>query len=129
MAGITATIDQHRLRQQWDDYVPMAGICSYWTITKDQLIRLRRVWGLTLRMDRKRRRSDYSLAAPTAAEQQASEASLNLAPMVAAAVTAVQAQWDTKTRDERQAVKPVPYRLGVTPVPEELREFVYRVER
>jgi hypothetical protein len=55
MAGITATIDFTVLREQWLSYRPMAEIAQHWTITGNQLIRLRVVLGFPPRNDRKRR--------------------------------------------------------------------------
>lgn len=126
MAGNTARIDQASLRRQWDAYVPMASICSYWTITKDQLIRLRRVWSLELRLDRRRRHkpgAGEGLPAPDAFELAASESGLSLAPLIAARTTCVQQHWDDKTRHDRQVTKPTPFSLARVEVPEELRDL------
>jgi hypothetical protein len=53
MAGITATIDLNLLRIQWDSHSAMVAICTHWTITKDQLIRLKGVVPLAPRHDRR----------------------------------------------------------------------------
>lgn len=125
MAGNTATIERATLEVQWSAYVPMAVICQHWTITKDQLVRLRSVWNLPLRLDRKRRhkpsRAERMLD-PDAEELAASERSLDLAPMVARRVTSVQATWTDVIRAERQCVQPTPFRLTRLDVPEELRD-------
>lgn len=127
MAGITATIDRLTLRAQWDSYIPMAAICQHWTITKDQLVRLRDVWELPLRLDRKRRYKPSRLERmldPDEDELAASEASLDLAPMVAERVTTIQARWTAEVRADRQATKPEPFRLARVEVPEEMRDYM-----
>lgn len=95
MAGITATIDVQTLRVQWLSHSSMASICAYWTISKDQLIRLRDVVPLPKRHDRRLRfkpkRSDYR--DPTPAE-------------IRRACRDLQAAWDDRTREERAVTKP-----------------------
>jgi hypothetical protein len=39
--GNTTTIDVQTLRMQWSSHSTMASICTYWSISRDQLIRLR----------------------------------------------------------------------------------------
>lgn len=132
MAGITATIDRVTLRTQWESYLPMAMICQHWTITKDQLVRLRDVWQLPLRLDRKRRYKPSRLERmldPDENELAASEASLDLAPMVAERATTIQARWTAEIRVERQAVKAEPFRLARVEVPEEMRELFDNLNR
>lgn len=125
MAGNTSRIDAAILRVQWASYLPMAAICSHWTISKDQLIRLRNVWQLPLRLDRKRRykpsRAERMLD-PDEAELRASESSLSLAPMVAARVTCVQASWTEAQWADRQATPPTPFTLHSVEIPDELRQ-------
>lgn len=124
MAGNTATIELSTLRVQWDSYLPMAAICQHWTITIDQLVRLRDIWGLPPRNDRRRRykpgRAD-KFPEPDAAELAASEDSLDLAPQVAARVTCVQVKWTAEIREERQVQKPTAFSLAKVEVPDELR--------
>ena len=123
MAGNTAVIDQATLRKQWDSYIPMAAICQYWSVTTDQLVRLRSAWNLPPRLDRKRRykpgRAERMLD-PTPEELAASENSLALAPMVAARATCESVLWTDEVRDQRQAVQPTPFRLARIEVPGEL---------
>lgn len=127
MAGKTATIDATTLRVQWNSYLPMGAICQHWTITVHQLVRLREVWGLPPRNDRKRRYKPSRLERmldPDEAELAASENSLDLAPMVAERVTCTQALWSDEVRAERQVVKAEPFRLSRIETPEEVREYV-----
>jgi len=127
MAGNTAAIDRATLESQWASYQPMAEIASHHSISKDQLIRLRIVWNLPLRLDRRRRykpsRAERMLD-PTPEELAASENSLALAPMVAARATCESALWTDEVRAQRQAVQPTPFRLSRIEVPGELLEEV-----
>jgi hypothetical protein len=127
MAGNTARIDERVLRVQWGEYVPMVAICEYWSITKDQLVRLRDVWSLPLRLDRRRRfkpRGDDKWESPDADEVAASETSLNLAPRVAAAATVIQSGWDEKARTDRAVCKPAAFSLARIELYGETRQFV-----
>jgi len=127
MAGDTSRIDAATLRLQWNSYLPMGAICQHWTITVHQLVRLRVAWELPPRNDRKRRYKpsrDERLLDPDADELAASEASLDLAPMVAERVTVVQATWTAIDWAERQAVKPGPFRLARIDTPDEARDLV-----
>ena len=127
MAGDTSRIDVATLRADWDAYVPMGVICQRLTITIHQLVRLRVAWELPPRNDRKRRYKpsrDERLLDPDADELAASEASLDLAPMVAERVTVVHATWSPTDWAERQAVKPEPFRLARFATPDEARDLV-----
>ena len=41
MAGNTATISVDQFRADWLDHTPIGQLCERYTITKDQVIRLR----------------------------------------------------------------------------------------
>jgi hypothetical protein len=127
MAGNTSRIDTATLRVQWDSYVPMAAICQHWTITVHQLVRLRVAWNLEPRNDRKRRykptRSERLLEID-AAELDASESSLDLAPRVAERVTVVQSWWTPQEWADRAAFKPEAVRLTRLETPAEARDWI-----
>lgn len=129
MAGNTAAIEFATLRVQWQSASSMFSICSYWTITKDQLIRMKLVAGLAPRHDRRTRHRPDRQPPPSAEEVAASQASLSFAPYVAARVTCVQATWDERTRSERQVTKPTLFSLQEIAVPEEAREFMHNLNR
>jgi hypothetical protein len=127
MAGNTSRIDAATLRVQWDSYVPMQNICSHWTITVHQLVRLRVAWNLPPRNDRSRRYKPSRLERlldPDSDELAASEASLDLAPMVAERVTVVHATWSPADWADRQVVKAEPFRLARFSTPDEARDLV-----
>ena len=110
MAGNTATIDFATLRIQWDSHSAMAAICSYWTITKDQLIRLKSVVPLTPRHDRrfrfKPKRSEMRDPTPREIEQAKRE---------------IQARWDEATREARCVIKSRPITLAPIELSDEAR--------
>lgn len=94
MAGVTATISVTAFRADWDTHMPMRALCERYTITRDQVIRLRDVWQLPLRNDRRLRfkpkRSE--MRDPTPRE-------------IAQACREIQAKWDERTREERAVIK------------------------
>lgn len=94
MAGVTATISVTAFRADWATHMPISALCERWTITKDQVLRLRDVWHLPLRNDRRLRfkpkRSEYR--DPTANE-------------IKAACRRIQATWSDETRELRAVIK------------------------
>ena len=126
MAGNTTRIDSATLSVQWLSHRPMAEICQHWTITSHQLVRLREVWGLPPRNDRRLRhkpsRADRLLD-PTPEELAASEGRLDLAPAVAARVTVVQATWSLEDRHDRQVIKQQPFTLSRIELTDDVRAF------
>lgn len=122
MAGDTSRVCIETLKVQWGSHSSYAAICAFWTITKDQLVRLRNVVPLPLRNDRRLRFRPEAYERPTPEEIAASEASLDLAPMVAARATNESALWTDEIRLQRQVTKPTMFRMEPVETPEELRE-------
>ncbi len=122
MAGDTSRIDLATLKLHWASHSSYAAICAAWTITKDQLVRLRNVVPLPLRNDRRLRYRPPKSERPSLEEIAASEASLDLAPWVKARTTCVTAFWTDEVRALRQVTKPTAFRMEPVEVPEELRE-------
>lgn len=94
MAGVTATISVAAFRADWLTHMPISALCERWTISKDQVLRLRDVWQLPLRNDRRLRykpkRSEYR--DPTPRE-------------IKAACRRIQATWTEDTREMRAVIK------------------------
>jgi hypothetical protein len=88
MAGITATISVEQFRSDWCDHAPIVQLCELYSITKDQVIRLRDVWQLPLRNDRRLRSKPERQRDPTPAE-------------IEAACLNIQQRWDDRTREAR----------------------------
>lgn len=124
MAGVTATISVVAFRGDWASHMPIAALCERYTITKDQVLRLRDVWHLPLRHDRRLRFKPRGMEKPTPEEIAASESSLSLAPLVAARATTVSSFWTEEIRAARQVSKPIGFRLACIDTPEELRGLV-----
>jgi hypothetical protein len=101
MAGVTATISVAAFRADWATHMPITALCDRWTITKDQVLRLRDLWELPLRNDRRLRykpkRCEYR--DPTPRE-------------IVKACKDIQARWDDRTREERSVVKNRPVTLA-----------------
>jgi hypothetical protein len=128
-AGNTARIDITTFRAEWASHLPIRVLCERWTITRDQVTRLKWVWNLPPRHDRRLRAKPQRQPPPTPEEIAASRASLSLAPAIAARVTCVQITWDERTRQERQVSKPGILTVKHLPVPEEARDFLDDMNR
>lgn len=88
MAGNTTTISVQVFRADWDSNIPISALCMKWTITKDQVVRLRDLWSLPLRTDR-RLRSKPRHVDPTPEE-------------IAEACRQIRAGWDAATEMDRR---------------------------
>lgn len=95
MAGNTATISVEQFRADWCAHTPIVQLCSAYSVTKDQVIRLRDLWQLPLRNDRRLRFKPERSRDPTPAE-------------IRAATARIQATWDECTRAMRLVSKPQP---------------------
>ena len=76
MAGNTATISIATFRDDWNSHIPMRALCDRYTITRDQVIRLKVFWGLPPRHDRKLRAKPVRQRDPTPTEIRAACAAL-----------------------------------------------------
>lgn len=110
MAGVTATIDIQTFRADWCSHMPIAVLCQRYTITKDQVVRLRTVWNLPLRNDRKLRAKPPRYKDPTPSE-------------IAARSAAVRATWDSRTEEMRRVIKTQQFKVRSVEVPPHLRIF------
>ena len=124
MRGDTSRIDIAVLKVQWASHSSYASLCTFWTVSRDQLVRLRDVIPLAPRHDRRLRYKPPRPEKPTPEEIAASEASLNLAPMVAARATNESVLWTDEIREQRRVQKAVAFRLAQIDVPEELRDLM-----
>lgn len=104
--GNTATISVESFRVDWESGLPIAVICANYTITRDQVVRLRDLWGLQLRHDRKARHVART-PDPTPAE-------------IAERCLEIQARWSDKVRQDRHWRKPVPWSVVEVELPENL---------
>lgn len=98
MAGNTATISVESFRSDWMTHMPIAALCQRYTISKDQVIRLRDIWKLPLRNDRRKRARRHNNVDPTPEE-------------IAQRSLEVQSWWDDRTRHERSVTKPQPFTM------------------
>lgn len=122
MRGDTTAINVQTLRMQWASHSSMASICTYWTISRDQLIRLRDVHKLPKRHNRSLRRKPAREPEPSRAEKRASERSLDLAPRIAQRAAQVQATWSDHMRQSRHYTQPDVFTVPIVQVDVELPE-------
>lgn len=92
MAGTTATISVEQFRSDWCDHTPIVQLCEMYSITKDQVIRLRDCWGLPKRHDRRLRSKPERQRDPTPEQ-------------IEAACLRIQSAWDDRTRELRAVCK------------------------
>jgi len=109
--GNTSAICVAAFRVDWMAHVTMRDLCDRYSVSRDQVVRLRDYWHLPKRHDRSLRQIPAGLPEPDAAEEAASQSSLALAPAVAIRVTCVQAWWSDAVRTERHVRKSTPFTL------------------
>ena len=98
MRGNTATISVAAFRADWMQHVPMRALCQRYTISRDQVIRLKHVWDLPPRHDRRLRAKPARQKDPTPRE-------------IAQACKEIQATWTAAVREERCVYKSKPVTL------------------
>ena len=98
MRGNTATISLTAFRADWLTHMPMRDLCIRYTVSRDQVIRLKHVWNLPPRHDRRLRAKPERYRDPTQAE-------------IRRACAAIQATWDESTREDRRVTKTPTFRI------------------
>ena len=98
MKGITATISVTAFRADWLTHIPMRALCERWTVTRDQVIRLKHVWQLPPRHDRRLRAKPIRQPDPTPTQ-------------IKAACIRIQSQWTDDVRQDRRVTKVQPVTL------------------
>lgn len=107
MRGNTSTISLTEFRAEWLSHVPMRMLCERYTITRDQVIRLKHVWQLPPRHDRSLRAKPKRQRDPTTTEIQQ-------------ACLRIQSQWTDEVRELRKVTKTAMVHLKRLPICEEL---------
>jgi hypothetical protein len=92
MAGVTATIRLESFRADWLTQMPIVSICERYTVTKDQVLRLVRIWELPRRHDRRLRSKPRRQSDPTPRD-------------IEQATLRIQALWDDRVREARRVTK------------------------
>ena len=118
MAGVTHSICFQTLQLQWESHSAMAAICTHWSITKDQLIRLKTKVPLAPRHDRRLRfkpkRSECRDPSPSE---------------IVEACKRIQLSWDAKTEEERRVTKASAFKIRESRTPDELQDTPDDVRR
>lgn len=110
--GNTALISVVEFRAQWDAHVPIRALCENFTVTRDQVTRLKFVWNLPPRHDRRLRfKPKVRNADPTPRE-------------IAQACREIQARWDAATELDRRVVKFQQFEVREIQTPDDLRPFM-----
>jgi len=109
MRGNTATISLTAFRADWMTHMPMRQLCQRYTISRDQVIRLKHVWQLPPRHDRRLRAKPARQRDPTPRE-------------IAQACREIQATWSVEVRDDRCVYKRQPVTLRRIELTDEARE-------
>lgn len=122
--GNTAAISFVAFRADWHEHMTMRDLCDRYSVSRDQVVRLRDYWGLPKRHDRRLRKKPERLPPPSPEEIEASRSSLAFAPAIAARVTCVQVKWTQAQWEERQVQKPQMFSLRRVELSNELREEV-----
>lgn len=109
MRGNTATISLTAFRADWMTHMPMRQLCQRYTISRDQVIRLKHVWQLPPRHDRRLRAKPARQRDPTPRE-------------IAQACREIQATWSMEVREDRCVYKRQPVSLRRVELTDEARE-------
>lgn len=92
MRGSTATISLTAFRTDWMKHLPMRELCCRYTISRDQVIRLKHHWDLPPRHDRKLRAKPKRALDPTTTEIQR-------------LCLEIQDTWTEDVREQRRVIK------------------------
>lgn len=109
MRGNTATISVTAFSADWLTHIPMRALCQRYSISRDQVIRLKHVWNLPPRHDRKLRAKPVRQADPTPRE-------------IAQACREIQAKWSEEVREDRRVQKTQHFSVQRIELADEARE-------
>ena len=109
--GITATISVAAFRADWMQHLPMRELCCRYTISRDQVIRLKHQWKLPPRHDRRLRFKPKRAVDPTTTE-------------IRMECLRIQATWDEQTRIDRMVTKPQTFTLRRIELDASTRDFI-----
>lgn len=111
MRGNTATISLTAFRADWMTHMPMRALCERYTVSRDQVIRLKHHWDLPPRHDRKLRAKPKRAIDPTTTEIQTR-------------CLEIQATWTDEVRELRRVTKTQHVMLRRIPLDSETRANV-----
>jgi hypothetical protein len=107
--GNTATISVSAFTADWLAHVPMRQLCDTFSISRDQVIRLKHVWHLPPRHDRRLRAKPVRQRDPTPRE-------------ILQATKEIQATWSEEVREDRRVIKSQPVTLKRIEMTDEARD-------
>ena len=103
--GNTATISVTAFRADWESGLPIAVLCSSYSISRDQVVRLRDLWDLPLRHDRRNRKRQAGYRRDPTPEE------------IRARCLEIQATWSDKVREDRHWRKPQVWAVPIVQIP------------
>lgn len=103
--GNTATISVVAFRADWQSGLPIAVLCSSYSISRDQVVRLRDLWDLPLRHDRRNRKRQAGHRRDPTPEE------------IHQRCLEIQATWSDKVREERHWRKPQVWAVPIVQIP------------
>ena len=110
--GNTTTICLTAFRSDWMENIPLAAICERWSVSKDQVTRLRVRWELPPRTSRQDRYKPEAVADPTEREIELRAAE-------------IRATWNEDTESKRRIGKQKAAGPRVIPLSAEALEAMY----
>ena len=103
--GNTATISVVAFRADWQLGLPIAVLCSSYSISRDQVVRLRDLWDLPLRHDRRSRKRQAGHRRDPSPEE------------IRQRCLEIQATWSDKVREDRHWRKPQVWAVPIVQIP------------
>ena len=110
--GNTTTICLVAFRTDWMENIPLAAICERWSVSKDQVTRLRVRWELPPRTNRQDRHKPEQIVDPTEQE-------------IELRAAAIRATWTEDTEAKRRTGKQKPAGPRIIPLSAEALEAIY----
>jgi len=92
-------------RADWESGLPIAVLCSSYSISRDQVVRLRDLWDLPLRHDRRNRKRQAGYRRDPTPEE------------IRARCLEIQATWSDKVREDRHWRKPQVWAVPIVQIP------------
>ena len=115
MRGNTSTISLTAFRADWNKHLPMRELCCRYTISRDQVIRLKHVWKLPPRHDRRLRAKPKRVSDPTTTTIQRM-------------CLEIQSAWTEDVEEQRRVTKTQHYLLRRIELSDEARDAIDGME-
>ena len=108
-------ISMEAFATDWAAHIPISSLCERYTVTKDQVIRLKTIWKLPPRHDRALRAKPRWAPRPSPGEESASGQTCDLAPDVARRIAELKASETIRGTPTRRDDGVVRFEVPVIP--------------